>query len=195
MSEYFTLGELRAFPDVSSAVTYPDARVNAAEAYVVGILEREVGTSFIARTVTDERHNGGDYTIALKKPWVLSVTSATENGVTVTDTLRVQDGVLQRINGTSLVPWAAGYGNVLVTYQAGYTSTVPGDVKEQVLKATRAHLLATGANSIANDRRTSRSTDIGTDQFVVAGGDRPSGYPEFDALIAGYKHLNTFGFA
>lgn len=193
--EYFTLAELNALPNMTEG-RYSTARKEAAAAWIVGIIERECETSFIARTVTDELHDGGGYGIVLKTPHVLSVTSATENGVAVTDTLRVRSGVVRRFgSATSTTPgrWAAGVQNVAVTYQAGYSSTVPPDVKEAALQATRWRLLATNSNSELNARQTAITNEMGgTVTFAVAGPDRPTGYPEVDAVIVAWKRrLNT----
>lgn len=199
MPDYFTLAELSALPNMAEG-RYTDARKEAAAAYVVGIIEREVGTSFIARTVTAESHDGGCDEIVLSQPHVLSATSATEDGVTVTDTLRVQSGILRRFSSaTDFIPlqWSTGVGNVLVTYQAGYSTTPPADIKEAALQATRWRLLATNSNSDMQARQTSQSNDLGgTTNYAVAGTDHPTGYPEVDAVIVGWRdRLDVFGFA
>lgn len=196
MTEYFTLAELRALPDVSDAARFPDVRCEAAAAHIVSIIEREVGTSFIPRTITDEPHDGGGDAIILFNPRVLSVISAKENGVAVTDTLMVRNGILLRLSGGYPAYWRLGYNNVLVTYSSGYTAVPPADVKEMALKGTRAHLLATAADVGINDRRTSMSTDMGVIQFTTAGENRPTGYPEVDAMIMGWKaQVDFLGFA
>lgn len=193
--EYFTADELDALPNMTEG-RYSTARKEAAAAYVVSIIEREVGTSFIARTVTAERHDGGTYGIVLRQPYVLSVTSATENGTAVTDTLRVRDGVVRRYgSATASTPsrWSDGVENVTVTYQAGYSTTVPADVKEAALQATRWRLMATNSNSDLNARQTSITNEMGgTVNYAVAGPERPTGYPDVDAVIIGWKRrLNT----
>ncbi len=199
MPDYFTLAELAALPNMGEP-KYADARKEAAAAYIVGIIEREVQTSFIARTVADERHDGGRDGIVLRNPYVLSVTSATENGAAVTDTLRVVNGVLRRFSSSttfSPITWSSGTGNVGVTYQAGYSTTAPADIKEAALLATRWRLLASNSNSDMNARQTSMTNDMGgTIQYAVAGTDRPTGYPEVDAVIIGWRdRLTGFGFA
>ena len=198
MPDYFTETELRALPDMSSG--YSTERIESAAAHVVGIIEREVGTSFVARTVTDERHDGGRESIVLNKAYVLSATSATEDGVAVTDTLRVSSGVLRRFaSATDFTPisWATGIGNVTVTYQAGYSSTPPADLKEAALQATRWHLIEHNSNNSVSPRQTSLTNEMGgTVNFAVAGKDRPTGYPDIDAVIVGWRNqLNVFGFA
>lgn len=196
MPDYFTLAELRALPDVSNVVKYPEARVEAAAAHIVGIFEREVGTSFITRLVVDEAYDGGSDRIALRRGYVQSIVSATEDGVVVTDDLIVRHGTLLRLVGGVPVTWAVGYSNVVVTYEYGYSSAPPADVKEMALKGTRAHLMSTAPDSSSNARRTSLSTEMGVESFVVAGQNRPTGYPEVDATILGWKdRLNVGSFA
>jgi hypothetical protein len=82
---------------------------------------------------------------------------------------------------------------VAVTYEAGYSATPPADVKEAALQATRWRLLATNSNSDMNARQTSSTNEMGgTVQYSVAGPDRPTGYPDVDAVIMGWKRrLNT----
>lgn len=199
--EYFLLSELRALPQMSDTTTYTEARCLAAAAYITAIIEREVGTSFISRTVTGEIHDGGCYEIVLNKPHALSVTSATEDGAAVTDVLRVKAGIVRKFSAsTSYTPgyWAAGTGNVAVTYAAGYCllADIPKDIKEAAMKGARAHLLSTNSNATIDDRRTSMNTEMGTINYVIAGENRPTGYPEVDAVILGWKaKLNNYGFA
>jgi hypothetical protein len=196
--EYFTLTEFRLLPDMSNATKYPDALVLDAAAYVTAILEREVGTSFIPRTITGEIHDGGTYEIVLRSPFVQSITSVTQNGVAITDDLRSRSGVLRRFSTGSYIPgwWATGVGNISVTYSSGYSATPPADIKSAVMQGTRARLMDTSATAGINDRRTSMTNESGTVSFVIAGEGRPTGYPVVDEVIMGWKRkLNVFGFA
>lgn len=191
--DYFTLAELRALPDMSQET---EARILAAAAGVVGIIERECRTSFVARTVTDELHDGGGDAILLNTSRVLSVTSATESGVAVTDTLRARRGVLRRYSSaTASTPgrWAAGVENVAVTYESGYSSTPPDDIKEAALAATRWRLLEGRSANVNAPRQTAISNEMGgTTSFVTADEDHPTGYPDVDATIVGWRtRLNT----
>lgn len=196
--EYFTLAEFRAMPDMSDTTKYPEAAVLAAAAYITAIIERECGTSFIGRTVTGELCDGGNYGVVLSRPFVVSVTSATQDGVAVTDSLRVSGGVVQRFAAGSYTQtqWSSGFGNVAVTYVAGYSSTPPADIKSAAMQGTRARLLEIASTSGVDDRRTSLSTEMGTVSFVIAGEGRPTGYPVVDEVIMGWKRkLDVFGFA
>jgi hypothetical protein len=195
--DYFTLTEFRTLPEMDDTTKFPDARVLAAAGYITGIMEREIGTSFIARTVTDEVHDGGGYEVILTRPFVLSVTSATENSVSVTDTLSVShNGLVQRYASGSTTPkgWLAGSRNLRVTYQAGYSATVPADIKEAAMRGTRAYLLETRDQAGVLDRRSQMTNDLGgSTTFVIAGSDHPTGYPQVDAVIVGWRdRLNCF---
>ena len=192
MPDYFTLEELQDTPDVD--FEFDDERAEAVAAAVVSIIEREVGTSFVSRTVTDEVHDGGGYAIILRAPYVLSVTSATEDGITVTDPLVARNGIVRKVptGSYSVAGWNQGYGNVSVTYEAGYSEEPPADVKEAALRATRARLLETADDASMNDRRTSISNEMGVINFTTAGEDRPTGYPTVDEVILGWKRrLNS----
>lgn len=185
--DYFTKLELQALPDMSSET---EGRIHGAAAWAVGVIEREVGTSFVARTINDEVHDGGR-ALVLDHPYVLSVTAVVADGLAVTDDLQVRDGVLYRVAaGTwAATPWAVGFGNVVVTYEAGYSSTPPPDIKEAALQLTRWHLIEGRATNDRSARQTSMTTDMGgTVNFAVAGPDRPTGYPDVDAVIVGWRN-------
>lgn len=194
MPEYFTLDELRALPQMGDTVKYPADRCEAAAAYIVGIIEREVGVPFVERDIT-ETHSGGGYKIALDTAHVRSITSVHVDG-TPLDVAAIYEsaGVIRHIVGTSPQRFADGYGNVTVVYKAGYSATPPADIKEAALKGTRAHLLATAQNTAMDDRRTSLNTEAGTIAFTVAGADHPTGYPEVDATILAWRDTDP-GFA
>lgn len=197
---YFTEAELRDLPNMNDTAKYTTARVTAARLWIEGVIERKVDTSFEARTVTDEVHDGGVYSIALHSPFILSVTSATENGVAVTDTLSVKGGVLQRYASGATTPtlWASGCRNIKVTYQSGYSATPPADIKEAALSAARDWLLRRYGAQGVSDRAMSMQTEMGNIVYATASDkhDRPTGIPEVDAVIMGWVNdLEVFGFA
>ena len=195
--DYFALVELRALPQMGDATKYGDDRCLAAAAYVTGIVEREVGTAFVTRTVTAEIHDGGTTELVLEQPYARAVTAMTVDGTSLdVSELVVQDGIVRRVVGGVAESFASGVGNVSVTYTYCYSTTPPADLKEAALKGTRAHLLATDSNSAIDDRRTSMTNELGTISYVVAGEDRPTGYPEVDATIVAWRdRLDVFGFA
>lgn len=163
----------------------------------MSIIERVCQTSFVARTVTGEVHDGGCYEIFLDKPWALSVTSATENGVAVTDTLRLKNGRVLRYASGSYTPrpWLAGFDNVAITYQAGYSATVPADIKDAALQATRYRLLTRASTASMNDRATSITNEFGNVNLSVATKDTPFGLPEVDSVVTSWRDYLSPGLA
>lgn len=192
--DYFTLEEARALPDISDESKYPDDRVTAAGEYVQAIIEGACQTSFVAREVVESLDGDGTTSLRLSTPYVLSVTSVTISGATSTDEFTATHGVLERTTTGSYSPlsWTRGRRNVTVTYDAGYSATPPADIKEAALQATRARLMSTSEFSAIDDRRTSITNEMGTISFVIAGEERPTGFPEVDAVINRWaKKLNT----
>lgn len=200
--DYFTTAELRALPDMADTTLYPASRALAAAAWAVGIIEREVGTSFIGRSRT-ETYDGADadgYGLVLREPYVLSVTSVTEGGTLVTPVpVIVNDsGILSKfaVGATSPSAWTWGHSNIVVTYVGGYSATPPADIKEAALQATRARLLATNSRAGQNQRRRTLTTEAGTFELATAGENAPTGFPEVDAVILGWKaRIDVLGFA
>jgi hypothetical protein len=196
--DYFTLAEFRALPDCSGSA-FSDAEINAAAAYFVAIVEREIGEPFIPRSFTETLDGTGDTCLILSHAYIRSITSLTVDGVTVSPTLLTTvAGVLRySTSGGSLgTIWTPGVGNVVVTYSAGRFTTCPADIKNAVMWATRDRLLSQSDQNGVDIRRTSVTTDYGTTSYVLPGEKRPTGYPELDALIASYvRNTASFGFA
>lgn len=183
---YFTTAELRALPDMSDAGKFPDARLVAAHAWIVAVIERECDTSFIPTVIT-ETLNGPAYSDALflSSPYVQSVESVSVDSVAMPqvelDALLIQHGVLYQGGGAY---WSnANRGNITVTYTAGYSTTVPADLKEAALRAARNWLLTSDAWNGTDSRATSITNDYGNFAISVAGPDRPTGLPDVDATI------------
>lgn len=103
-------------------------------------VERDLGRAIARRTVV-ETHNGGGGAIALRKSPIISITSVTEGGVTVSPTFGYVPDLESRIlyRGSSLVPQSFAWGrqNVTVTYVIGYTS-VPATVRKVALNLIQA---------------------------------------------------------
>lgn len=186
---YFTTAELRTLPDVNDVARYPDARCVAAHDWIVAIIERECGTSFIETTRTETVSGAGDDGLFLSDPYVRTVTAATIDGTALTagevSALIVERGVVYRPNG---VRWpATARGNVEITYTAGYSAVVPGDLKEAAMRAARYWLVTFDAWSGTDERQTSLTNDYGNINLAVASPDgRPTGLPTADATITAW---------
>lgn len=180
MPEYFTLDEFRDLTKMDDATRYPDSVVERAAAYMVAVIERVVGTSFVPREFTRTLNGvGGD--LSLPSPYVLSVTAVSVGGV-------AQSGPFEVENGHLVGPWPRGIRNVSVTYLSGYSTTPPADIKEAALQGARARVLDTASNSQVNDRTSQMTNEAGgTTTFVLPGKDRPTGYPDVDAVILGWR--------
>lgn len=200
MPEYFTLPELRALPQLGDLERYTDDRLEAAAAWAVGVIEREVGTAFIHRTITDELHDGGREELVLEEPFAQTTDAlaVTEGGVAVTSTLRVRSGVLRKLGAAGIpLPWSYGFQNIAVTYEYGYSEEPPGDIKETALQLTRAHLLETDSDAWAADRVTELTNELGgTAKNSAIDKDHPTGIPGIDSTIVAWRdRLDVFGFA
>lgn len=85
------------------------------------VVESIVGP--VARRTVTETHSGGTSSIWLSSSQVLSVTAVTENGVSVAPSAYALSGNrLTRRADYWDIPWAAGSGNITVTYVAGRAS-------------------------------------------------------------------------
>lgn len=178
MPDYFTLEEFRELPQMGDSDKYTDARVDAVAAALTSIIERKVGTSFVSRTYTKALPLvNGD--VVYSTPYILETTSVSDDTSALSDPCG----------------WGTAH-NVTVTYEAGYSAEPPADIKEALMWAVRDRLLATSSTAGIDARRTSLVTEQGTVNYVLAGADNPTGYPDLDAAILGWhKHLFGLGFA
>lgn len=192
--EYFAEADLRALAQMDNATLYTDERIDAVAAFVVARIEGFCRTAFVTRNAT-ETHDGGSC-LVLRQPFARTLTTVTVDGVSVTvGDLSLRSGVVRYEGGgtfaTSLLD------GVAVTYAYGYSTTPPADIKEAALAWTRYRLLATNSNVEHDARRTQVTNDMGgTTTYAIASKDRPSGYPEVDAVLVDWRdRLNVFGFA
>lgn len=197
---YFETAELRALPDLlDEEERFPDERLVEAHDWIVEIVERECGTAFIATTVTAELVSGsGCNGLRLANPYIQSVTAITVDSVAYTSpqvAAVVPDNGYLYLADNAVWPTTARK-NVSVTYVHGYSTTVPADLKQAMLRAARNWLLTMDAWSGKDSRATTISNEDGTFQLSTAGPGRPTGLPDVDAVIMGWaKKTNVLGFA
>lgn len=187
MPDYFTLEEFRRLPQMDDSNKYADEDVERAAAYITAIIERVVGTSFVAREFT-KTFRGTAWDVTLPA-FLIEVTSTSSGGTALTGPLSFDDP-------TTVGTWA-DVQNTTVTYTAGYSTEPPADIKEAAMQATRARLLEKHGTARVQDRASSVAGDAGgTTTYIVAGADHPTGYPEVDAVILGWhRRLFSLGFA
>lgn len=194
---YFTDAEFRLLPQMDDDTKYSADVVARERGFVEGVIERECRTSFVGVSTTETLDGTGTDTILLGAPYVLTVDSVTVDGVAYdADELAAlsfkKGGILRQPVGGA---WPSGRANVEITYTAGYSSTCPDDLKVAAMYATRFRVLGSSATGKVSDRATSFSNDQGTTTLAVAGEDRPTGLPDVDAVIIGWrKRVAVFGF-
>lgn len=102
-------------------------------------VERDLGRVIVRRTIT-ETHDGGRSHLSLRQAPVVSITSVVAGGVTLDPTGYQVDALTGLLwsGGTSYrSSFAYGYGNVVVTYVAGYASP-PAVVRMVALNVVQA---------------------------------------------------------
>lgn len=126
------------------------------------IAERLTSRQLRRKTYTDT-YTGSTQTINLRNTPIVSVTSVTENGATLTEnTDYVVDTVLGILTrGTSTQPryWKPGAGNITVTYVAGETN--PSPTAQLLVKEITRHLWRT--------QRGASPMSMGQDDFIPGG--------------------------
>lgn len=129
------------------------------------LCERVAGRP-LRRTTVTETHDGGRAWLQLRRPPVLSVASATEDGVAVTVLDLVLDGpaglVYRDADGTA---WDADPQGVSVTYVAGDTAP-PADAQQAVLETLR-HLWTTQRGTMSG------RNPFGGDEYAGTGWSLP----------------------
>lgn len=192
--DYFTTAELTALPDCSG---FTEAKILAAAGHFTTIVEREVGGPFVPRSYTDTLDGNGRLELVLGRADVRSLTSVTVDGVAVsTALLTATSGVLRHLDRATVWP-TTEEANVVAVYSAGEYAACPADIKDALMWATRDRLISQSSDSAQDPRQSSMTNDLGgTNQYVLPGEKRPTGYPELDALIASYQRTTpTYGFA
>lgn len=124
VTDIVTVAEVKTHLNISASDTSQDTELAAFIEAVTPVVEHITGP-VVARAVV-EKHDGGCDAIVLRQPPVVSVTSVTEDGVTVaaSDYTLSDGGVLYRLAGV----WQSyRRGGVQVTYQAG-RSAVPASI-------------------------------------------------------------------
>lgn len=176
---YFTNAEIKEIPDVAGM---SDARINAARDWIEAIIERHVGTCFVdrerVRTV-----NGDSRSTLLLPGYAREITSVVVDDVTIADHTLSSAGVLAL---TSSV-FTYGTQNVVVTYVENATPEgVPADLKWAAMEAAR-YKLKERDSRISSRTMSESDVEGGTTRFAMAGVDRPTGLPDVDAIINGYR--------
>lgn len=145
--DLLTLTEAKTAIGTTIAATDLDTIIATYVTTVSRTLDANCGP-LVTRTITNEAHNGGGYTIRLSYNPAASITTVTEyqgtTAVTITQqtpgtlpdngyVLDTPSGYLYRVQGGADAYWYQGRNNIVVTYSAGRfasTSVVDARVKQ-----------------------------------------------------------------
>lgn len=171
-----SLAEFKTHLNITATTSDDELRdtLTAATAAAEGWCNR----ALTRRSVT-ETYDGGTHALRLRTPVALSVTTVTENSVTVASTgWQLDSGVvLRRLSGTSPSTWTAGVGVVSVTYATG--------VQGRDLDIARRGVLGIGKHLWDTQRGAMRIGPRDDDQWVPGMGFAiPNRASQLLALIA-----------
>lgn len=142
-------------------VTVHDEKLRGLIASITDVIEGITGT-VVRRTFVETYSGRGEPALVLLHRPVVSVTSVTEDGVTVppADYSAASSGLLTRVSGyRASGQWADGIDNIVVTYEAG-RALVPASVLDGSLDLIRINWRPqAGGNSSVFDQ--GRSDDYG----------------------------------
>jgi FtsP/CotA-like multicopper oxidase with cupredoxin domain len=120
----FGLADAKDHLNIAAAITTYDDELRGFVHAVTSIVEKIVGP--VSRRAVVETHSGGSRVIILRRTPIISVTSVTESGTTLTSgdwsLPNPSSGVLYRSAGSgsyATLSWARGHANIVPTYEAG----------------------------------------------------------------------------
>lgn len=183
---YCSLAELRAEPNLDSTTKFTTAKLIAARQWFETLAERYCNQAFVPRYRRLRLSGDGTTRLFLPDPYVtriLSVTDTATNTLFTADELAdlVADPVSGAVTRVSLGVWPAN--SLWVEYEHGLTD-VPDDIHDAAKIAVRDKLL--------NDQTGRPMLSIadgagGTTRFAMPGPGRPTGIPDVDAALNGYR--------
>jgi len=176
---YFTIEELRAaYPDLSSATKYPDAKLAADRTFAEQWFEAALHAAYVPREVTVTLIGNGQRTLFLPH-WIEvgPVTAVWIDGVDLAAGA-LADLVVRRYGAVErAAKWPTG-AEIEITYTHGYDEPVEL-AKQAVMMLAVEH----AKPSTIPARATSLSTDLGNYRISQADKTGKTGIPDVDAII------------
>lgn len=158
LEDSFTVTDVAGLVGIQEAQAFLGARSDSSQDEVRAcllaasdIVENYCGRKWRRQSVT-ETYDGGRSAISLRSTPVISVTTVTESGSTVTSggyVLDQQAGILYRGTTAGVWPWMPGAQNVTVTYVTGATS-----IPQPVVYATKQVLAVLWADRQNGGKRS-----------------------------------------
>ena len=185
----FTIGELRSMePSLAETSRYTGAMCRAARTAAEQRLEQAARVAFVPRGRRLSVFGDGRGRLALSDNAIRRVISVSIDAVALTApelaALTVREwGALDRPDGFY---WEAGAA-VSVYYEHGYDYP-PEPVRQAVMVLAREYLVRSPLSS----RATVEQTDVGFFRLSIAGGDKPTGIPDVDAVIEAFGRRRPY---
>lgn len=128
MSNLTTLAKVKTWLGIASANTTDDALLTEMVSAYSEYIQTWLGRSILAASYTESRDGSGQTLMPFANYPVTAVSSVSVNGVTIPVAASVT-GPGYRFTSTMLIlngyTFAPGYGNVQITYTAGYAAVPP----------------------------------------------------------------------
>lgn len=185
-SRLFDLGELSDLPGMERARWSVDAKA-AARDWVERQLELFLSTSVVRaphveRGLVAERvSRGGGLRLAERYPVEVVAVVADGTPVDVSVARCVGDGVVRGVD-------VSGATDVEVRMLRGAFETPPADLSA-VCAQWAAHLVAASGDSAIPRRAVSVTNDLESFRLATASAARPSGIPDIDAVLVGWRDV------
>ena len=188
---YFTLPELRRQPGLSDSTRFSLNDLAEARFWITDVIDRVCTVPFVPRYDRIVLDGSGLSSLMLPKPYVQQILGVSVGGTAystadVTALVIYPEGIIKRPSGV----FTAGDRNVSIRYSHGYRhgdgEAPPFDLRAAALRAARTYLLGI-KNSDLFDRATSITNEFGNIALALPGENRPTGIPEVDAVILGWR--------
>lgn len=174
---YFELAELRAQSGLDDESVFSDALLANARAAAEDLFETATGVAWVRRYRREVRDGTGCTALIVKLYPVLI--SATLSGTAVTPEA-YEDGELYLASG-----WGSVRRSIVVEYEHGF-QVPPEDLRRAALRYAR--VAALDFKSRIPERAIQMNTEAGSFQLAMASRERPTGYPEIDAILQQHDH-------
>lgn len=180
---YFSISELRSQSGLDDAAVFSASLLVAARLATEDLFEKYTGVAWVNRFKRVTLDGSGKSTIRLPMLQPTAVTSLSIGGVAVADL----SGVVVWPDGDVYYPggFTAGRQNVVIGVEHGFDSP-PEDLRRAAVRYAR--VVALDFKSRIPERAIQMNTEAGSFQLALASRERPTGYPEIDAILQQHDH-------
>lgn len=174
---YFEIAELREQSGLDDESIFSDALLVNARAAAEDLIETATGLAWVRRYRREVR-DGPDSCSLIVKMYP-EVIAASVSGTSVSPEA-YDDGELYLSSG-----WGCIRRSIIVEYEHGLR-VPPEDLRRATLRYAR--VVALDFKSRIPERAIQMNTEAGSFQLALASRERPTGYPEIDAILQQHDH-------